>query len=84
MRVGFWILIAAATLQVALASASLTAAAFSKPIPRRTSTYGPGSTVELLGRPVSLTWSSDRGLLIAAGVLAITGLGTFLVAARVS
>jgi hypothetical protein len=35
------------------------------------------SSVDVLGRTTSLSWSSDRGFLIAAVVFAAVGLGTY-------
>ena len=82
MRRLFWPLIAAASLQEALAVGCLATAAFSDPIPRRLTSYGPPTGAEVFGRQVSLSWSADRGMLIAAIVFAVTGFGTFLIAAR--
>lgn len=56
-------------------------AAFSDPMPQRTVTYAPTVT-EVFGRPTSLSWSADRGMLVAAIALAFAGLATFAVAAR--
>jgi hypothetical protein len=41
------------------------------------------STVtEVFGRPTSLSWSADRGMLVAAIAFAFAGLATFAIAAR--
>jgi hypothetical protein len=79
----FWPLIALASLLEAAAAACLAAAAFSNPIPRGSTTYGPTSTTEVFGRPASLSWSIDRGMLIASIGLAVAGLLTYALAARV-
>jgi hypothetical protein len=65
--------------QEAVAAACFAIAAFSDPIPRGSATYGPEGVTEVFGRPTSLSWSADRGLLIATIVLGLTGLATFVV-----
>jgi hypothetical protein len=82
MRRLFWPLIASASLFAALAAACIAIAAFSDPIPRRSTYYGPTEYTEVFGRPASLNWSADRGLLIAAIVLALVSLCAYATAAR--
>jgi hypothetical protein len=77
----FWPLIAAASVLEAVAAASLAAAVFSDPVPRRTFDYA-GSETEIFGRVTSLDWSSDRGLLISAIFCLALGLGMYVLAAR--
>jgi hypothetical protein len=78
----FWPLIALAALLEAAAAACFAAAAFSNPIPRGLTTYEPTSTTEVFGRTTSLSWSTDRGILIASIGLAVAGLVTYALAAR--
>jgi hypothetical protein len=78
----FWPLITLASALEAIALGCLTEAAFSKPIPRGYTEYAPSSSVEIFGREASLSWSTDRGLLIAAMVLAVAGVVVYAVAAR--
>lgn len=75
----FWPLVLLASAMAALAAASLAIAAFSDPLPRQTFEYTPYAPVgssEVFDRAVSLDWSADRGLLIAAIVFAAASLGT--------
>jgi hypothetical protein len=44
-------------------------------------TYAPTVT-EVFGRPTSLSWSADRGMLVAAVAFAFAGLATLAVADR--
>ncbi len=78
----FWPLIALASLLVAGAAASFAIAAFSEPLPVRTGSYIPYGYTEVFGRPTSLDWSGDRGMLIAAIMLAALSLVAYSVAAR--
>jgi hypothetical protein len=77
----FWPLIIAASILEAVAAASLAAAVFSDPLPRRVFDYS-GSRSEIFGRPTSLDWSSDRGLLISAIMCFALGIAAYVVAAR--
>ena len=58
---------------MALASACFAAAVFSDPIPRGWTGYAPYGFTEVFGRVTSLSWSSDKGLLIAAILFAFGG-----------
>jgi hypothetical protein len=78
----FWPFVGAASVQVALAAACFAVAVFSDPIPRGSTTYAPTHWVEVSDRRVSLSWSADRGLIVTALVLTLTGLATFAFAAR--
>jgi hypothetical protein len=89
----FWPLIALASLCLVLAGGSFAAALFSSPLPqlpRRIATYAPTDTSigyyvtgpEAFGRSVSLSWSSDRGFLIAAIIFGTVGIATFGLVAR--
>jgi hypothetical protein len=77
----FWPLILAAFILEAVAAASLAAAVFSDPVPRRVFDYN-GSQSELFGRATSLDWSSDRGFLISAIICFALGIAAFVAAAR--
>jgi hypothetical protein len=77
----FWPLIIAASILEAVAAASLAAAVFSDPVPRRAFDYS-GSRSEIFGRPTSLGWSSDRGFLISAIICFALGIVAYVVAAR--
>jgi hypothetical protein len=81
VRALFWLLIALGSLLEVVAGAFFGIAAFSDPTPRGSVTYAPTVT-EVFGRPTSLSWSADRGMLVAAIALAFAGLATFAVAAR--
>jgi hypothetical protein len=76
----FWPLIVAASILEAVAAASVAAAIFSDPVPRRIVDYD-GSQTEVLGRATSLDWSSDRGLLITAFLCFVLGVAGYVVAA---
>jgi hypothetical protein len=78
----FWPLIAVATLLEIVAAASFAAALFSDPLSRARTNYQPYGYTEVFGRVTSLDWSSDRGMLIAAIVLAAVGLGLYVAAGR--
>jgi hypothetical protein len=82
----FWPFIALGSLLLALAAASFTVAVFSDPIPRGSVTYSSSAhyywETEAFGRMTSLSWSSDRGFLIAAAIFVAAGLGTYIVAAK--
>ena len=78
----FWPLIAAASVSLALASACFAAAAFSDPLPRGWTGYAPYGYTEVFGRATSLDWSSDKGLLVAAAVLAAAAFAGYLLAFR--
>jgi len=78
----FWPLLGLGALLEAAAAASLAIAAFSKPLPRGSADYAARSVTEILGRPASLQWSTDKGFLIASALLAASGLATFVLAAR--
>ena len=73
-------LIVAASILGAVAAASLAAAVFSDPVPRRVFEYS-GSQSEIFGRATSLDWSSDRGLLISAIVCFALAIVAYTVAA---
>jgi hypothetical protein len=77
----FWPLILAASILEAVAAASLATAVFSDPVPRGAIEYS-GSQSEIFGRPASLNWSSDRGLLVSAVICFALGIAAFVVAAR--
>ena len=77
----FWPLVALATLLEAAAAASFAIAAFSDPMPRRVADFA-ASTTEVFGRTLSLSWSTDKGFLVAAGVLAAAGIAVFAAAVR--
>jgi hypothetical protein len=77
----FWPLILAASILEAVAAASVATAVFSDPVPRGAFEYS-GSQSEIFGRPTSLNWSSDRGLLISAIICFALGIAAFVVAAR--
>jgi len=77
----FWPLVFGASVLEAAAAASLAAAVFSDPIPRRVFEYEPAQA-EIFGRVTSLDWSSDRGFLIAAIVCFALGSALYVVAAR--
>ena len=77
----FWPLLGLGVLLEAAAAASLAIAVFSKPLPRGSADYAARVT-EVLGRPVALQWSTDKGFLIASALLAASGLATFVLAAR--
>jgi hypothetical protein len=81
VRALFWPFIAVGSVLELLAGTFFGIAAFSDPTPRRSVTYPPTVT-EVFGRPTSLSWSADRGMLVAAIALAFVGLATFAVAAR--
>jgi hypothetical protein len=74
-------LILAASILEAVAAASLAAAVFSDPVPRRVFDYS-RSQSEIFGRPTSLDWSSDRGLLVSATICFALGIAAYVVAAR--
>jgi hypothetical protein len=82
MRALFWPLIAVASLLEAAAAACFTTAAFSNPTPRGSTTYRPTSVTEVFDRSTSLSWSTDRGMLLAMILLAVGGLVTYALAAR--
>jgi hypothetical protein len=71
-----------ASLLEAAASACLAAAAFSDATPRGSTDYAPTSTTEVFGRSTSLSWSTDRGMLVAAILLALAGFLTYAFATR--
>ena len=77
----FWPLVVSATIAEAVAAASLATAVFSDPVPRRISDYS-GSQTEIFDRVTSLSWSTDRGLLVVAITFFALGVLTLLVAAR--
>jgi hypothetical protein len=61
----------------------IAAAAFSDPMARSTYSYSPTeTTTEIFGRTVSLSWETDRSLLIAAAVFAVVGVVGYVTAAR--
>ena len=82
VHVLFWPLIGVASLLEAAAAACFATAAFSNPTPRLSATFGPTSMTEVFGRSTSLSWSTDRGMLLAMILLAVAGLVTYAVAAR--
>jgi len=67
---------------MALASACFAAAVFSDPIPRGSTGYAPYEVTEVFGRVTSLSWSSDKGLLIAAILFAFGGSAAYVAAFR--
>jgi hypothetical protein len=77
----FWPLIVAASILEVVAAASLAAAVFSDPVPRRVFDYS-GSQSEIFDRVTSLDWSSDRGLLISAISCFALGIAAYVFAAR--
>lgn len=79
-RTRFWTLIGLASILVALAAATFSAAAFA--IPLEGSNIHTFGYTEILGRPTSLDWSSDRFMLIAALLFVTGGLTTYAVAGR--
>lgn len=87
----FWPLVALGSLFLVLAGGTFAAALFSvplPPLPLHAADYGAGvsyywKTTEVFGRPVSLSWASDKGFLIATILLGAVGLTTFGFAARV-
>jgi hypothetical protein len=95
----FWPLIAIASLCLALGGASFAAALFSTPLPRAFANYAPTVTnkvgvsvqeihyyytgTEAFGRPISLSWSSDKGFLIAAILFGALSVATYSFASRV-
>ena len=94
----FWPLIAVASLCLALGGASFAAALFSTPLPRAFANYAPTVTgklgvsepeihyyyagTEAFGRPISLSWSSDKGFLITTILFGAIGVATFGLASR--
>jgi hypothetical protein len=56
-------------------------AVFSEPVPRRVVEYE-GSQSEIFGRPTSLDWSSDRGLLVTAIACFALGIAGYALAAQ--
>jgi hypothetical protein len=81
MRALFWPLIALGSSLEVVAGAFFGIAAFSDPTPRGSVTYA-STVTEVFGRPTSLSWSADRGMLVAAIAFAFAGLAAFAVAAR--
>ena len=81
VQVFFWPVVIVASLFEAVAAASLTAALFSDPAPRRIFEDEP-SHAEIFGRDTSLGWSSDRGFLIAAIVCLALAMALYVVAAH--
>jgi hypothetical protein len=95
----FWPLIAVASLCLALGGASFAAALFSTTRPRAFANYAPTVTnklgvsepeihyyytdTEVFGRPVSLSSSSDKGLLIATILFGTFSVATYSFASRV-
>ncbi len=95
----FWPLVAVASLCLVLGGASFAAALFSAPLPRAFADYAPTKTdrlgvsepeihyyyagAEVFGRPISLSWSSDKGFLIATILFGAIGIATYGVASRV-
>ena len=76
----FWVVIALASAFSALAAASLSAAAFSAPLPDP-DVHAFGYR-ELFGAVVSLEWTSDRGFLLAAIAFGALAVGAYVVAVR--
>jgi hypothetical protein len=77
----FWPLVVGAIALEAVAAASFAAAVLSDPVPRRVYDYS-GSQAEIFGRATSLSWSSDRGFLVAALALSALGIVALLAARR--
>jgi hypothetical protein len=65
-RAFFWPLISLGSVLFALASGCLATAVFSDPLPPGSVEYEPYGYTEMFGRATSLSWSTDRGFLLAA------------------
>jgi hypothetical protein len=95
----FWPLVAVASICLFLGGASFAAALFSTPLPRAFADYAPTGTgklgvsepeihyyyagTEVFGRPISLSWSSDKGFLIATILFGAVSAATYGFASRV-
>ena len=77
----FWPLIVSAAIAEAVAAASFAATVFSDPVPRRIYDYS-GLQTAIFGRVTSLSWSTDRGFLIATITFLALGVLALAVATR--
>jgi hypothetical protein len=75
-------LVGAGAVLEAVSAGLLATAIFSDAIPRGWTDYAPMTETDVFSRVTSLSWSTDRGLLVAAIVFGALGVVAYATAAR--
>jgi hypothetical protein len=78
----FWPLISVGAVLEAVAAGLVATAIFSDPIPRGWTNYAPITETDVFSRVTSLSWSADRGLLVAAIVMGALGVLAYAASTR--